>query len=138
MNDIIRIGDGMKKGFTLIELLAVIVVLALISVIIIPVVNNLLDNSRKKAAELSATNYIDAVKGQIALSTVSPSIVFSDGEYDVSSLKDDYGVLVDNYPTSGSVNIIDNTITNAEICINKYYVSYLNGIFRVLGKCNNN
>ena len=39
----------MKKGFTLIELLAVIIILSVISVITIPVVNNLIRNANQHA-----------------------------------------------------------------------------------------
>ena len=41
----------MKKGFTLIELLSVIVVIGIIATITIPVVDNILDSSRKKALD---------------------------------------------------------------------------------------
>ena len=129
----------MKKGFTLVELLAVLVIISLISLIILPVVSNVIENSRKKAAEMSASNYIDAVRNQIALSINKPSITFEDGAYDVETLRDDYDVIVkDNYPTEGTVNIADNSIINAQICISKYYVSYSDGIFRILGECEDN
>ena len=51
-----------KKGFTLIELLAVIVVLAIISLITVPIVLNMIESSRKKAFEdkvLVSYNKID-------------------------------------------------------------------------------
>ena len=128
----------MKKGFTLIELLAVLVIISLISLIILPVVSNVVENSRKKAAEMSASNYIDAVRNQIALSINKPSITFEDGSYDVETLKDDYNVIVKEYPTEGTVNIDSNNIISAQICISKYYVSYFNGIFSVLDSCDDN
>ena len=39
-----------KKGFTLIELLAIIVILAIIAVITVPIILNIIENSRKGAA----------------------------------------------------------------------------------------
>ena len=51
-----------KKGFTLIELLAVIVILAVIAVIAIPAVLNIIEDSKKSAAEASARNIASAAK----------------------------------------------------------------------------
>ena len=42
-----------KKGFTLVEVLAVVIVLGVISVIIYPVLNGILEDNRKKAFEQS-------------------------------------------------------------------------------------
>ena len=50
------------KGFTLIELLAVIVILAIIALITTPIILNLIENSRKSAAENKAYGVIDAVR----------------------------------------------------------------------------
>ena len=47
-----------KKGFTLIELLAVIVILAIIALIATPAVLNIIEDSRKGAAEASARNIV--------------------------------------------------------------------------------
>ena len=51
-----------KKGFTLIELLAVIVILAVIALIATPAVLNVIEDSKKAAAEASARNIVDAAK----------------------------------------------------------------------------
>ena len=51
-----------KKGFTLVELLAIIVILAIIAVITVPIVLNVIENSRKGAARSSALGYVDAIK----------------------------------------------------------------------------
>ena len=51
-----------KKGFTLIELLAVIVILAVIAVIATPAVLNVIEDSKKSAAEASARNIVDTAK----------------------------------------------------------------------------
>ena len=52
----------MKKGFTLIELLAVIVILAVIALIATPAVLNIIEDSKKSAAEASARNIASAAK----------------------------------------------------------------------------
>ena len=51
-----------KKGFTLIELLAVIVILAVIALIATPAVLNIIEDSRKSAAEASARSIVGAAK----------------------------------------------------------------------------
>ena len=51
-----------KKGFTLIELLAVIVILAVIALIATPAVLNIIEDSKRSAAEASARNIVSAAK----------------------------------------------------------------------------
>ena len=51
-----------KKGFTLVELLAVIVILAVIAVIATPAVLNIIEDSKKSAAEASARSIVGAAK----------------------------------------------------------------------------
>ena len=50
-----------KNAFTLIELLAIIVILAIIAVITVPIILNIIENSRKGAAIDSAYGYKDSV-----------------------------------------------------------------------------
>ena len=50
----------MKKGFTLIELLAVIVILAIIAVITVPIIGNVIEESKKQALEASVNGIIEA------------------------------------------------------------------------------
>ena len=64
-----------RKGFTLIELLAVIVILAIIALIATPIVINVIENTRKGAAERSVENYIDAVETAIASSRLDNEIL---------------------------------------------------------------
>lgn len=52
----------MKKGFTLAELIGVIVVLALISLITVPVVSKILKQNRKTLCETQMNNIIAAAK----------------------------------------------------------------------------
>ena len=52
----------MKKGFTLIELLAVLVILAIIALIAIPIVLNIISDSKEKARERSIDNVIHVAR----------------------------------------------------------------------------
>ena len=61
-----------KKGFTLIELLAVIVVLAVITLIATPIVLNLINTAKKGAAEQSALIYIKEIENYMILNQMNP------------------------------------------------------------------
>ena len=50
-----------RNAFTLIELLAIIVILAIIAVITVPIILNIIENSRKGAAQDSAYGFKDSV-----------------------------------------------------------------------------
>ena len=52
----------MKKGFTLVELLAVIVVLAIISIITIPIIGNVIEESKKKSLEQSVNGLVESAR----------------------------------------------------------------------------
>lgn len=55
-----RLSD--EKGFTLIELLAVIVILAIIAVIAIPMIGNVINNSKKEGDIATARQIYDAAR----------------------------------------------------------------------------
>ena len=74
----------MKKGFTLIELLAVIVILAVISVIAYPKVIDTIGASRLTAYNVSKSNIVDAAKLKYLADVNSTSIT----EYTVQDLID--------------------------------------------------
>ena len=66
-----------KNGFTLIELLAVIVILAIIALIATPAVLNIIEDSRKSAAEASARNIVSAAKTYYMQNTMNNNTVES-------------------------------------------------------------
>ena len=56
----------MKKGFTLIELLAVIVILAIIALIAVPIVINIISDSKKSSEKESIKLYLDTAQKAVA------------------------------------------------------------------------
>ena len=68
-----------NKGFTLIELLAVIVILAILMVIAVPKILNVIENSRKSAAESSIKLVKDAIKTQVTSESMMGTNFTSDG-----------------------------------------------------------
>ena len=67
-----------EKGFTLIELLAVIVILAILMVIAVPKILNVIENSRKSAAESSIKLVKDAIKTQVTSGSIMETNFTSD------------------------------------------------------------
>ena len=55
-----------KRGFTLIELLAVIVILAIIALIAVPIVLEIINDSKKSSEKESVKLYLDTVQKAIA------------------------------------------------------------------------
>ena len=75
-----------KKGFTLIELLAIIVILAIIAVITVPIILNVIDNSKRGAAIDSALGYRDAIhKGFLTDLALDNNNVLPSGVYVIDS-----------------------------------------------------
>ncbi len=58
--------DDMKKGFTLIELLAVIIILAIIAVIAVPIIGNVIEDSKLGAIENSVKFYVGEVESSFS------------------------------------------------------------------------
>jgi len=98
MKKIIMGGGKLKlknKAFTLIELLAVIVILAIIALIAVPIILNIINDTKKSSVERSKELYIHAVEIAIANKNLNenfdPSIctVIEDGKLncDVGELK---------------------------------------------------
>ena len=121
----------MKKGFTLIELLAVIVILAIIALIAVPIVLNIIEESKNNTTLRSAEMYLDAVEMSIATSTINNKKI-KDGTYDIlensnicleytdNKCTNELKVEVDGtIPSIGSTITISNgQITNTSLLLN--------------------
>ena len=72
-----------KCGFTLIELLAVIIVLAIITLITTPIVNKTLETAKKGTAERSADGYIRAAETTVSRERLNGHVL--EGEYEITT-----------------------------------------------------
>ena len=110
------------KGFTLIELLAVIVILAVISLIAVPIVLNIINDSRRSAAIESARGYIKAVNFKIAEEELKDNII-TDGDYVIGN--NALAVTVKNSENIiGMYSIQDNYVIWAGLCVNHFPIEY--------------
>ncbi len=135
-----------KKGFTLIELLAIIVILAIIAVITVPIILNIIENSKRGAVIDSAYGYKDSInKYYVTELANNPEFALSDGKYTVgddgsiTSGENKYEIpFTGTKPSGGKVTLKDNVVTDACLVIDDYAVELKDGKFTTDGKgdCN--
>lgn len=121
----------MKKGFTLIELLAVIVVLAIITLIAVPIIANVIDKAKKESAIDSAYGYIDAVEKSVALGQLDPnkgitipaSNEISMDDIDQAGMLDSISVK-GSKPTYAKLTFEKGKVVSAGFCIDGYNIEY--------------
>ena len=119
-----------KKGFTLIELLAIIVILAIIAVITVPIILNIIENSKKGAASDSAYGFKDAVnKAYVTKLSGDSDYSIADNTYTVDDLKTQIDLsLSGKEPASNSwVRIEENDVTEGCLQYDEYKVEITDG-----------
>ena len=109
-----------RKGFTLIELLAVIVILAIISLITTPMILGVIEDTKLKAAEQSVNGYLDAVEKQIIINQVSNTNLINDGVY---NLPMENVEVKGSKPTSGWLIVKNGEVTNYSMIMGEYIVT---------------
>ncbi len=113
-----------RKGFTLIELLAVIVILAVIALIATPMIMDVIEKSKKGAAESSADGYISAVEQYKIVSQLDGDKSLEDGTYTVSELAS-YNIEVKGKkPSDGTIVISSGKIMDYQLQFDQYVVTY--------------
>mgnify|MGYP005962008969 CR=1 FL=1 len=106
-----------NKGFTLIELLAVIVLLAILMVVAVPKILNVIENSRKSAAESSIKLVKDAIRSQVT----------SESMMGTNFTSDESGCYTFNFDDQTSGNIKELQLKNKENITGT--IKYCNGNF---------
>ena len=127
-----------KKGFTLLELLAVIVILAVIALVAVPLILNIVEQSKKKVAVSSATGYIEAIEEISSINELKGKATIPDGTYtDIRELEETYGIEVKGErPKSGVIEIEKNRVKQGELIINGYKIICENSKCEIEGKAN--
>ena len=121
-----------KKGFTLIELLAVIVVLAVIALIATPIILNIIEMSKRGAAEESVTSYVRAIETEVMLGLKNNSDYKNKDDYAYDEIEVNIKGII---PTSGIYALEDGSVKRGAFCINGYEVKYDEGKTEIQGKC---
>ena len=106
-----------NKGFTLIELLAVIVILAILMVVAVPKILNVIENSRKSAAESSIKLVKDAIRSQVTSGSIMGTNFTSD----------ESGCYIFNFDDQTSGNAKELQLKNKENITGT--IKYCNGYF---------
>ena len=120
-----------KQGFTLIELLAVIVILAVIALTATPIILNVIEDSKKGAAEQSVIGYINGIENSVLVSELDNNSL-EDGSYNINELNVE---VKGNKPSSGNVTLENGIVVDAVMCMNGYRINYANSKSEVQGKC---
>ena len=117
----------MKKGFTLIELLAVVTILGILALIATPMILNVIEDTKKSAAQASANEYINGLN--IAISTKELSSAFTSNYCTINSS----GLTCSNdeleynpkgtKPTLGYMAIENGEVRDYTLCIGNYKIT---------------
>ena len=129
-----------KNAFTLIELLAIIVILAIIAVITIPIILNVIDNSKRGAAVDSAYGYKDSIsKWYVTKLSSDSNYNIPDGDYKIGEL----GEQVEGQKPDSDLSwfkVTNNEVTEGCLQFDEYKVEISSGKVgdAVKGKCPSN
>ena len=127
-----------KKGFTLIELLAIIVILAIIAVITVPIILNIIEESKKGAAKDSAYGYKDSINKYYTQQLLNNQNLklndtytvtngtLSGGDFGDSNVTSFPVQVSGTVPSSGELTYKNNVLTEGCLEINEYAVTLEN------------
>ena len=128
-----------KKGFTLIELLAIIVILAIIAVITVPIILNIIEESKKGAAKDSAYGYKDSINKYYTQQLLNNQNLKLNDTYTVTNgtlSGGDFGdsnvtsfpiQISGTVPSSGSLTYSNNNLTEGCLVVGEYAVTFEDG-----------
>lgn len=115
-----------KNAFTLIELLAIIVILAIIAVITVPIILNIIENSRKGASIDSAYGYRDSIHQYYlskSVGSTTDNVLATEVIKNVSDLETDGLTVSGDKPTEGWVQLNKGQVVDYSLKFGDYVVS---------------
>ena len=115
-----------KNAFTLIELLAIIVILAIIAVITVPIILNIIENSRKGASIDSAYGYRDSIHQYYlskSVGSTTDNVLAAEVIKTVSDLETDGLTVSGDKPTEGWVQLNKGQVVDYSLKFGDYVVS---------------
>ncbi len=113
-----------QKAFTLIELLAIIVILAIIAIITVPIILNIIDNSKRGSAIDSAYGYKDSVQNYyLSKSVKDVSNELPTAVYDITELPSDFTVSGQE-PNEGWLKLEKGKVSDYSLKFGDYVVTY--------------
>ena len=115
-----------NKGFTLIELLAIIVILAIIAVITVPIILNIIENSRKGTSIDSAYGYRDSIHQYYlskSVGSTTDNVLATEVIKTVSDLETDGLTVSGDKPTEGWVQLNKGQVVDYSLKFGDYVVS---------------
>lgn len=116
-----------SNAFTLIELLAIIVILAIIAVITVPIILNIIENSREGASVDSAYGYKDSVQQYYLSQSVGSTtneVLTIDTVKTVSQLESDGLTVSGDKPSDGWVQLNKGQVVDYSLKFGDYVVSF--------------
>ena len=129
-----------NKGFTLVELLAIIVIISVITLITIPIVKNIIDESKENTAINSAYGFKEAVHDYYIASTLDEEInlegiyTVSNGTVDGPNISSAAMQLKGTKPTSGRLIYRNSEMISGCLEIEGYKIRYVDEQFISDGK----
>ncbi len=128
-----------KRGFTLIELLAIIVILAIIAVITVPLILEIIDESKQKASVDSAYGFKDAIEKDYATKLLNNNEQKLNGTYTILNGKlGSIELPISGIkPSNGTLTYQNNKLVSGCLTIDGYKVQYQDNEFTATkGDCN--
>lgn len=124
-----------KIGFTLIELLAVIIILAVVSLIATPIIINVIDAVKISVAKSSTYVYIEQIEKEVALANLKNAKYLNKDSYSYDEIEVNMSGMI---PNGGTYSLKNGIIVSGTFCTNGYVMNYENRIITIGDKnCDN-